>query len=76
MAILTKEIIKEAAEQEGIDPYKKSFSPKDLRLDANKFGAFSDYCDNTKLSQYNEIVILTATEFNKGNRPTKYLLKK
>ena len=76
MAILTKEIIKQAAEQNGIDPYKEPFSPKDLGLDANKFGAFSDYCDNTKSSKYNERVILTATEFNKGNRPTRYRLKR
>ena len=75
MAILTKEIIEKAAKQNGINPYEESFSPKDLGLDANKFGSFSDYCDNTKSSRYNRIVILKATHFNKGGRPTKYFLK-
>ena len=76
MAILTEEIIKKAAEKKGIDPYKEPFFPKDLGLDANKFGSFSDYCDNTKSSKYNKIIILTAVEFNKGKRPIKYLLIK
>ena len=76
MAILTEEIIKEAARKNGIDPCKESFAPKDLKLDANKYGAFADYCDNTKSSKYNERIILTAVEFNKGKRPMKYLLIK
>ena len=76
MAILTKEIIKKAAEKNGINPYKKPFSPNDLKLNANKYGAFSDYCDNTKSSKYNTRIILIAVKFNKGKHPTKYLLIK
>jgi hypothetical protein len=75
MAQLTKQIILEVAERKKINPYKKPFAPRDLNINANKFGAFADYCDNTKSGRWNKRKILTAVEFNKGKRPTKYLLK-
>ena len=74
MPILTKEIILKAASEKNIDPTKTPFVPKDLNLNANNFGAFADYCDNTKSSKWNKRVILKAVEFNKGGRPVKYLL--
>ena len=77
MAQLTKQIILEAAEKKNINPYKQPFVPKELGLRADKYGAFADYCNrnNTKSGKWNKSEILTAVEFNKGNRPTKYLLK-
>ncbi|MCK5320186.1 macro domain-containing protein [Candidatus Parcubacteria bacterium] len=76
MAILTVEIIKQAAEQKGFNLRDKAFAPRDLGLKANRYGAFSDYCNNTKSSKHNKREILTAVEFNKGGRPTKYKLLK
>ena len=68
------EEIQEKARNLGINPFNTPFTPKDLGITASNYGSFSDFCDNTKSSRWNSHVCLKAVEFNKGHRPTKYLL--
>jgi len=73
---LTREIVIEAAGRNKINPYKDSFYPRDLKLRADRYGSFSDYCKNTLSSQYNKSVILEPAIFDSRGRPKKYLLIK
>lgn len=70
---LKKDIIKAA---EGVlNPYEDAFQPKDLHLNANKYGSFSDHCviNTTKSSKWCGCGLLKRLN---NKRPFKYILKK
>ena len=71
---LKRDII-ESARDKGIDPYKTPFSPKDLGLRSDKYGSFSDYCDDTESAKWAPDAILNVVETDSGGRPKTYTLK-
>jgi len=73
---LTKEIIIQAANAKGFNPYKTPFKPSDLNLKSNDYGSFSDYCspkETTSGKWRKEDTILTVAEW-RNNKPYKYFL--
>lgn len=71
-----KNDILQASRRIGIDPYNDPFKPSELRLNASKYGSFSDYCADTESSKWNSNVILRPVELRKDGKPLRYLLIK
>lgn len=71
-----KQVIISAANAKGINPYVDAFKPKDLGINASKYGSFSDHCisGSTKSSIYSENQCLEPVEFSSSGRPLRYRL--
>lgn len=69
-----KDDILKASKERAINPYTKPFKPSELGLKPSKYGSFSDYCADTKSAKWNRSIILKPVEFNKDDRPHRYLL--